>query len=364
MSILFRSTLLLLGCSLILSCGSENDEEKCRSTEQNETFQDTTLDFTFFNGQQERHVQVFEITSNREQEIKGKYGTIVSFPSSCFGEVEGTVRVELIECYSIQDMFFNSISTQTKDGRLLESDGMIYLNASSENGDKLQIKNGKVNVKMPTGQLKKGVRIFEGEELDGRIVWNQSKEGLKINNTSGVNVTSNRQDISVSTLQLREKTFSMDSLLLTKSEGKPQVVIDKKIKNENLVGYIFQISKLGWINCDNYLEGETQKLLVNLDFGKENVICYLILDKYNTSLIPTRRSAINMQIEFLRVPVSEHFTLVALAANGDKIYLGMANYTKHEGEINCPELYPISRQELTNLLLDKFGKDIWNRPTL
>ena len=48
--------------------------------------------------------------------------------------------------------------------------------------------------------------------------------------------------------------------------------------------------------------------------------------------------------------------------NGDKIYFGMDNYLTHKGTVDCPELKAITRQDLTDLLMKKFGKDIWHRP--
>lgn len=344
---------LLVGL-LLFSCNSENGQETTIETDN-----DTVVILTTYNSEIERKIQTFEINPSKEQEIKGEQGTVVTFPTDCFGKVQGKVRIELIECYSIQDMIFNRLSTQATDGKLLESDGMIYLNALNEKGDTLEIKQGMINVQMPTKKRKEDIQIFEGVEYNNAITWNLSTETLTVKHLP--------EETNNTIPKITEEEINYidkrDSLHQTQPKtGQSKIIIDKQVKNENFVGYVFQISRMGWINCDKYLEGETQNLLVNVGKGQENVSLYLVLDKYNSNLIPTSKTAIDGQMEFRNVPVSESLTLVALATKGDEIYFGMANHPTHEGTVNCPELKPVTRQELTDLLLKKFGKDIWNRP--
>ena len=296
--------------------------------------------------------QIFTIKTDEEQVIIGKQGTVVIFPLNCFGDIQNGVKIELIECYSIQDMIFNNLSTQTKDGKILESEGMIYINAFSTNGDTLKIKKGKVKVKMPTKQIKKDIQIFEGFETNNSTTWRLITNKIEKNTAFQTN---NTEDEFV------DVPCCEDSILQPKI-SKSQMIIDKQIKNENLVNYVFNITKLGWINCDRFINGETQDLFVNVKEDYKNIKLYLVFNELNSNVLPLWPEPVKGQIKFTNISLNSSFTLIGIATKGDKIYFGMDNYLTHKGTVDCPELKAITRQDLTDLLMKKFGKDIWHRP--
>ena len=337
----------------LFSCKSENKQENKQIRQDKYT----SVALSSYNVETERK-QIFEIETSKQQTITGEQGTVVTFPAQCFGKVQGTVKIELIECYSIQEMILNGLSTQTTDGKLLESDGMIYLNALNEKDDTLQIKQGKIKLQMPTKKRKADIQIFDGSENGKTVRWNLTNEKLIIKNTS----KQERNIESGNPEEIKYKDYN-DSIAQTKPKtGQSQIVVDKQIKSEFLVNYVFNISKMGWINCDRFIEGENRDLFVSVGQGQENVSLYLLLDKLNSNVMPRNPKAVNGKFEFRNIPVKESFTLVALATKGDKIYFSMANHATNDGTVNCPELKSVSRQELTDLLMKKFGKDIWSRP--
>lgn len=350
---LYQSIFAFVVCLALFSCNSEN-EPKNEHQATVETEKDTVLDLSAYNSKKEQNVQTFEINTSKQQIIKGKQGTIVTFPADCFGKVSGKVKIELIECYSIQEMLLHGLSTQTTDGMLLESDGMIYLNALNEKGDLLEIKNRKVKVQMPTKQKKTDIEIFEGAENSNRITWNLSTEKLIVENGA---ILKNQY-----TKEKNEFTQIKNDNLLYQNQPKPeqtQIVIDKQIKNENLVNYVFNISKLGWINCDRYIEGKTQELFVNIPSESVGASYYLVLENYNSSVLPKKTN--DGKLSFM-LPLNEPYTIVALSSKGEEIFFNMQNYKGGEREVYFSELYPITRQGLLDKLLEKFGKDIWSRP--
>src|ERR1700687_741010 len=76
----------------------------------------------------------FDIDSKQDNVVDGNNGTIVVCPKGCFknseGEiVEGNVKVELAEALSLDEMVFSNLTT-TSNGEQLETDGMIYFNAT------------------------------------------------------------------------------------------------------------------------------------------------------------------------------------------------------------------------------------------
>lgn len=334
---------------ILISCNPKSKTEK-------NVFNNNTFDEKF-EIKNSVFKQSFSIKTGQQQKIVGEKGTIIIFSAKCFGEISGVVKIELIECYSIQDMIFNSLSTQTTDCKLLETDGMIYLSAISEKGDTLEIVNNKqVIVSIPSKHQKKSMQIFEGIEINNSISWKLTNEKFIVNNFS-INNNSSRPNVSIN----YESSAPKDSFFQPKII-KSQIHIDKQIKNENLVNYVFNITKLGWINCDRFIEGETQDLFVNVKEEYKNIKLYLVFDELNSNVLPLWPEPVKGQIKFTNISLNSSFTLIGIATKGDKIYFGMDNYSTHKGIVDCPELKAVTRQDLTDLLMKKFGKDIWHRP--
>lgn len=351
---LYKSIFAFVVCLALFACNSES-KQKSGQQATREAEKDTVDVLTAYNSKLGQKVQTFEIITSKQQTIKGKQGTVVTFPVDCFGKMQGKVKIELIECYSIQEMLLNGLSTQTTNGKLLESDGMIYLNALNEKGDTLKIKQGKVKIQMPTEREKHGIRYFEGVENDNIIIWNLSNEKLKIENS----LTNNNYTSSQKSKNENPKIVLENDTIYQTKTGQSQIVIDKQIKNENLVNYVFSISKMGWQNCDRFIEGETKQLIVNVPKESTGASYYLVLKNYNSSALPKQTT--DGKLSFI-IPVNEPYTIVALSSKGKDIYFNMIDYTGGKSEVDFSELKSVTRQELTDLLFKKFGKDIWSRP--
>jgi hypothetical protein len=344
---LYKSIFVFVVSLVLFSCNSKNEAKNEQQTT-GEAEKDKATVLTAYNSKKGQNIQTFEINTSKQQTVKGKQGTVVTFPAQCFGKVQGTAKIELIECYSVQEMLLNGLSTQTTDGKLLESDGMIYLNALNEKGDTLKIKQGKVKVQMPTKQRKADIQIFDGVKLANTVRWNLSDKNL-ITHTE-----SQKLEIQVPTALDTTQNYQTES-----KTGQSQIVIDKQIKNENLVNYVFCISKMGWQNCDRFIEGETKQLIVNVPKESTGASYYLVLKNYNSSALPKQTT--DGKLSFI-IPINEPFTIVALSSKGEDIYFNMMDYTDGKDEVDFSELKPVTRQELTDLLMKKFGKDIWSRP--
>ena len=361
----FQYVLYLFFGLAFYSCDSESKEK----SRQKSIVEVQNNSYTSFNLQQSFNAQTFEISTDKKQSIIGEQGTKITIPRNCFGGEQGIVKIELIECYSIQDMLFNNLSTQTSDDRCLESDGMIYLNAINENYDTLKIREGKLRIQIPTEQRKNEIQIFEGIEHKSSIVWKLANVELENNNELSdkkyivePEISSNPIKESVAVAPIIKDTSQTLQHHNNTTSIQPKIILDKEVKNESIANYVFNISKMGWVNCDRFIEGETQDLFVNVSEEQQNVSLYLVLDKINSNVLPRNLKAVNEQFEFTNIPLNESFTLVALATKGDEIHLGMASYSSNDGTIDCPELKPVTRQELTDILLEKFGKSIWERP--
>lgn len=125
--------------------------------------------------------QTFEIKANQDNVIEGKNGTIIVCPKGCFinsiGEiVEANVKIELAEALSLEDMLLSNLTTSS-DGNPLETDGMIYFNATS-NGEQLSInEENPIHIEIPTSNKKAGMRAYHGiRDEKGNMNWIEPKE--------------------------------------------------------------------------------------------------------------------------------------------------------------------------------------------
>lgn len=118
----------------------------------------------------------FEIQINKETILKGKKGTSVYIPANAFQFEDGTepketIIIDIKECYSLTDMIFENLHTISGQ-QILETNGMIYLNAEAD-GKKLSLKKGKALViGFPKNGLDKEMDLFYEFKLnDSAKTW-------------------------------------------------------------------------------------------------------------------------------------------------------------------------------------------------
>lgn len=361
MRTILNSIFLLLVAIVLSSCNSENRKPIPASGDLSSSdITETRVHLSNANLYPNDNSQFFTINPKLQNSITGAMGTKISFPAECFGKINGNITIELIECYRIQDMILNHLSTCTENGSLLETEGMIYINALNEYGDTLEIINGQVKIQMPTDSIKNDIQIFEANPTGNSWAWNLTE----------IAVTSNSNSIKGEGYQSTEDNHSVPVLIpansgkdtTNKTSSPFNVVIDDKIKNENIPYYIFQISQMGWINCDRFLNLESNDLIFIAPKELTTLSMYLVLDNYNSILVPENEWMVNQHIKFSNVPNGEPYTIVVLSTKAEEVLLGISSYTNHQDTITCPPLDIVTRQELTNLLYERFGSNIWNRP--
>jgi hypothetical protein len=108
--------------------------------------------------------QVFTISNQEPHQIVCKDGTKLNIKANTFTSVdkktiEGNVALEIKEAYTYTDMIVNNLHT-VSNGNLLESGGMVYINAT-QNATQLDIDISKpIQVEMPTSNKKDDMQLF------------------------------------------------------------------------------------------------------------------------------------------------------------------------------------------------------------
>ncbi len=120
--------------------------------------------------------ETFEIDNTKEAVIYGSKGTLVSIPRNCFRTkngkpVSGKVQIELKEVFSKADLLLSNLPT-VSNGRMLETNGSVYINATAE-GQPLELAEGRsIYVEVPTDGNPQDMLIFSGSFNEiGNMNW-------------------------------------------------------------------------------------------------------------------------------------------------------------------------------------------------
>ena len=137
----------------------------------------------FFKRNRNRALQTFRFEASTGSYIQGRQGGIVDVPAYAFvndqgQRYEGQVEFHLQEAYTFGDMLAQNLST-TSGNRMLETGGMMYLNAYDETGKALKIaQNQNLQLSMPNaGRKLDNMSVFvanrQGDRPQQRIDWQQ-----------------------------------------------------------------------------------------------------------------------------------------------------------------------------------------------
>jgi hypothetical protein len=136
--------------------------------------------------------QFFDIKGHEDNVIEGEKGTIIIMPKGSFKDNDGNVvtsdiKIELAEALSQSDMLLSNLNT-TSNGQLLETDGMLYFNATS-NGKPLIINtDNPIRIEMPTDKKKPSMKAYAGtRDEKGNMNWPNPQEIINYLTTVDIN---------------------------------------------------------------------------------------------------------------------------------------------------------------------------------
>jgi hypothetical protein len=110
---------------------------------------------------------IFNINSERDTLLCGKSGTKVfvrknTFVDQAGNSVTGSVALELREAITNEDIVLGNMTTLT-NGQILQSGGMVYLNASMNNVPLAIGKGNAIDVSVPSTEKRDGMQIYSAE---------------------------------------------------------------------------------------------------------------------------------------------------------------------------------------------------------
>lgn len=257
-----------------------------------------------------RTQQEFVLNSNYESRIYTRGGLELFFQPNSFVLENGTkhgcetIQIKLEEYNTIADMLGADLTTHS-NGKMLESGGMIYIEAWCGNQKLKLAPNQYFEVLFPNSNPQKGMKTFNGRKSPSMSDWILQKGGeVKIVPDDIVAKTnSSRNENSEISYDDEGGEYFLDA-------------VSEDIYNMT-DGYLLKSRNLGWINCDLFYNVEKKsELLVSSD-SKEN-ICYRLVFRDIKSIMPAYDCGNNGQFKFEGVPYGEKVVLVAYFISRDK----------------------------------------------
>ena len=145
--------------------------------------------------------QNYTVDAQKGRKITGKCGTQVRIKPNSFtyadgSPVQGEVHVELREALSFEDIVKGNLQTITDKGELLQTGGMIQVQAYS-NGKNLKIKESKsIDVMVPNKNKVEGMKYFSGKEENGIIEWTDPIElGIAVEEETDLSVAAEEVEL-------------------------------------------------------------------------------------------------------------------------------------------------------------------------
>ena len=199
----------------------------------------------------------FELTSfdiphpERNTNINGPDGTIIEIEGSSFiykntkETVSKQIKIKLKEFYKKSEFIEYKLSTSTTDDKMLESGGMIYLEAW-EGSQELELAK-EIVLKFPTKNYKEGMEVFQGVMKNDIVNW---KEINKVKQSKGeISTISNDNylgDVDHKIYEFISKYHSYPLLALEKGIQGVVNVVCKIGKNGDILNIGTDGKKLGY----------------------------------------------------------------------------------------------------------------------
>jgi len=340
--------------------------------------------------------QSFTIQANRDTILKGKSGTVLRIYKNTFTDntgkpASGDIHIELKEALQPIDILSSGLTT-TSDGHLLETGGMIYVNATA-NEQVLQIAGDKsIGVIVPSKKVKKGMSIFQGVQDSTGINWKNpvpvlnealapkpSPQVTRMDTTGEPTKVSRESDIDailgyVDSVKVepgrkpanKKKMKAIRQPLPAQPSNSTfldEIQRDKGVNNfavDDRIDYIFSLKNLGWANIDRlYNDPRRQEVdfVTVISNQKEFPTIYITLIISNQGMyLPGYQRKDDTfcfthgDTEATQLPVGETATILATAYKDDIPWYSIKTVTITHKQKIVLQLQPTTEAKLKETL--------------
>ena len=304
-------------------------------------------------------LQKFTIDASQDTVLRSKAGTYIMIRKRSFTDdeknpVEGKINLKFREVLRREDILLSGLTT-TYNGTLLETDGMIFIDARSD-GRKLHLADSaKITLAVPADSVDRRMRIFRGRLQNGRINW--VKPSPLLNNRVKLDqVKEWDQDQKSLREAIEEGIILADTISENTLAEQFLVPADEPVAEQGseLTGmnyfredlnqcYVFEMYYLGWANIDVLWKDERTRnvelgvTITNYqDFGE--VYITLVIQSADVFLpgyqkVDKSFAFTHGDYEKTRLPLGEKATIIATAYKKGKPYLAIKSFTIEEDQM-------------------------------
>lgn len=292
----------------------------------------------------EKDFQVFNIKAGRDTVLTGVKGSILKFKANSFQtnngqDVQGQIELQVKEFYTVEDFIHNRLSTKTLDGRILRSSGMLFLQARSDT-TVLQLKGDHpMTIMFPCVVKSTTANLFSGQKgSNEEIKWallepvhndtiTLRKETEKSRNGRTKVLVELEFVVGNDTIELNEENRKDFEKII---KGLPKDSVSERMRYNGIWYnpydidpnrfYIFKTTKLGYLNCDIFINDEVYDFAIKLNNANSDL--FIVLDSLNSVLYPD--SIVKATNEYLfSIPKGISISVVAYRKYDGKHYLGI-----------------------------------------
>jgi hypothetical protein len=113
--------------------------------------------------------QIFDIDTKRDTVVTTNTGTVITIVANSISAEQQRITLQVKEAHSIEQMVAGRLFTETSEG-LLSSAGMIKISTKEKSS-----LNKAIGVAMPAKFTKSEMKLYKGDDIDGKIVWEDPK---------------------------------------------------------------------------------------------------------------------------------------------------------------------------------------------
>lgn len=280
--------------------------------------------------------QIFYIDSDTT--LYGKEGTVIFIQPSCLRTSDssfytGKIKVELKELYT-KAALLRERAVTISNGNMLESDGSLYINAQTENGEPLYIEcENAVQVRLPR-EVQNNMTYFSGSpDASGNMNWELSDSINPI---------------------FEEKFIELYDVTDLINNGYKEEEYMRGVASILIETYFFTTKSFGWINCDRFYDDPREKtdliatfVLPDQEKNITETYNYIVFD----SLMCVLPIYLDDSGQWIcpSLPVGETITCISIQKSAQRLYCGIRKTEVGRSCLTVP-LTEINEQELKILL--------------
>jgi hypothetical protein len=300
---------------------------------------------------EEENKQCFSFNPSLDNMITSDNGNRFYFPSNAFETLNNVVVVNqnvnicIWEFMDKKSLIYSGLTTDA-NGKMLETAGSFYIEAKL-NGEELRLIKGETySVEMQSQKSFPDMFTYYGENKDGIIDWEVSKNERAMFNSANEYELDNEVNIQIQEENTEQGIFNAENYDAWRGEDEfgDQILDKPYIESLEAVDfYGMSAGKLGWINCDRFYEVKnTSTLAVRMDTDKQMVV--RIVFKDINSVMPCYSNSNHKdQYEATGIPKGEKALLLAYSVKDDNAVLGYKEITIGENKIENITLNNLSK---------------------